>query len=169
MSRDTKTLVAQARRCRGLDAVITAGTTSTDEFAEYPDWMRFTLTGALIDELLKLRALCLANDLTDVSTQHACEVGSIAILGGEKEACRTDLDHLRVYNGDFFVFEANVRNTDVQFETVPMFFAQFFAEVAEGRRFIAQDDRDDEADTEFQLDVAEDEADMASAEGANAA
>lgn len=169
MSHDTKTLIAEARRCRGLDAVIAAGTTSTDEFDGYPRWMRFKLTDALIDELLKLRALCKTNELTDVSTQHSCDVGPMAILGDEKEPCRTDLDRLRVYNGDFFVFEANVRNTYIKFETVPLYFAQFFAEVADGRRFIAQDGRDDDADTEFREFVTDEEAEMASAGDASAA
>ncbi|TAN06785.1 MAG: hypothetical protein EPN36_03385 [Rhodanobacteraceae bacterium] len=169
MSKETPDIVSAARKCRGLDAVITASTTSTNEFADYPSWMRFTLTDALIDELLKLRALCQANDLSDVSTQRSCDVGSMTILGGASEPCRTDLDRLRVYNGDYFAFEANIRNTDVQFETVPMFFSDFFGEVVDGRRFIAQEGRDDEADAEFQEDVAEDEADMASADDEAAA
>lgn len=167
----SRTILAEARKCRGLDAVITARTTSTDEWAEYPDWMRFTLTDAMIDELLKLRALCKTNKLEDVSTYSFCDVGSASSssLSDERERCSTDLDRLRVYDGGFFVLEANIKNTDVHFETVPLFFDRFFEEVINGRRFIALDGCDDDEDSEFQELVAEDEAEMQKAASAEAA
>lgn len=150
-------ILAVAHACRGLNAVITAATTSSHEFDEYPNWMRFTLDDATIDEALKLRALCASHGLSDAAVHRCCEVGRI---DGDHEPCRTDLDALRVCAGGFFVLEANVRNCDSQFETVPFFFDGFFANVLAGRRFFTKAN-DEKLDAVFKAEVEEEEAEMA--------
>lgn len=150
-------IVAAAHACRGLNAVITAATTSSHEFDEYPNWMRFTLDDAMIDEVLKLRAICASYGLSDASVYRCCEVGRI---DGDNEPCRTDLDAMRVYAGSFFVLEANVRDCDSHFETVPFFFDGFFANVLAGRRFFTKAN-DEKLDAIFKADVEEEEAEVA--------
>jgi hypothetical protein len=151
-------ILDEANACRGLNAVITAATTCSHNFDEYPDWMRFTLDDAMIDTLLRLRAVCATNGLSDASVYQSCDVGPIS---GDNELCRTELDALRVFVGGFFVLEANVRNCDSHFATVPLYFDDFFADVAAGRRFIGGDGHDEGSDADLKETVEEQEAEMA--------
>lgn len=151
--------------CRNINpAPVITVATNADTEADYPSWMRFTLDGALIDEILAVRRAIEAHSLEDASSYRCCQVGPL--YSGEDESCRTDLDRLRVYSGGFFAMEASVKHVDTKFETLLLFFDSFFADVAAGRRYFSVDGRDDDEDQTFADLVAEDLAIFAAASAA---
>lgn len=149
-------ILAEAIRCKGLNAEIVASVTTRSEAISTPSWMKFTLTDELIDEILYLRHLCISNDLYRAEAHNrAPEYGTPPAPEDEDEGTideiRTGGDVLRIYDS-MFCFAAIEHYSDDEIESSTFYFDSFFTDVADGRRFFGQGEDDDELRDAFTED-----------------